>query len=197
VCAKSQNGNGHASGFGSGPDHAATLDLCLWWLGDASRICADLGWDDATRDKHLGSIIVNHEDAVSIHQFAHCGGPHNVERYVLEGTKGKLEVAQTASGRSGGDCPFRLTLTERGRASRDYSGWLPDAPSIQDTILDHFAACILGSERPSVTLSEMRSTAECVAAAKLSSREKIKVLLPLGRCAPLSLAAAPRQSLTL
>ncbi len=196
VCANSPNGNGHASGFGGVTDHAATLDLCLWWLGDASRICADLGWEDAVRDKHLGSIIVNHANAVSIHQFTHCGGPHNVERYVIEGSMGKLEVAQTSSGRSGGDCPFRLTLTERGRASRDFSGWLPNAPSIQDTILDHFSDCIRGIDRPMVTIQEMRRTAECVAAAQLSSREHTKISLPLSRCATPYLPAAQRLSLT-
>lgn len=151
-----------------------TLDLSRLWLGEALTVSADVQAEPGARQaEDVGNMIVNHERGVSVHHITRASHQTPVHRYLVDGTEGSILVQRFA--RTGES--FQVTLFRKGRVAGDLTRDAAQRP--QSQILDRFAARVRAMPAEDCDVEDGRKAVEGVLAAFLSSRERIKVSLPL------------------
>ncbi len=168
-----------------------TADLCRRWLGDAQTVSADI---DLPGHSHglpvpsgsretLANLIVSHERGQSTHHLSRTRSIQSLERYLLTGTQGDMELTLDAGETAATDQPL-LRIQRTGQKAEFPA--LPVSslrPSLlrQAGMLRHFAAAARGLVPPQTTAADARAALEIVHAAYLSTRDNLKVSLPLRR----------------
>lgn len=163
-----------------------TLDLCRWLLGSPMAVSADLDGAAEQTSGGFANVIVQHEEAVSVHRIYRTPGSPRYERYVITGHGGMLEVVGPASEVLERDGGLRVILRQKGSdpvsvdlnpskvASRRIHVRQPYARMIED-----FVQAATGQRRPVVTLDDTCAAFRMREAVFTSSREGVKVQLAI------------------
>ena len=174
-----------------------TVDIGRWWLGEALAVSADLD-DVATagalvrasqvpgrRQTSPSHIIVTHERGYATHRLIRTPSVHTDERYVFHSSQGQVELLANAGTTTHAFPLPALTLHRPGQRTE----LLPTLPSPADLsssafsrmarLLAHFADCVQNGNPPQVCGTDVRAAQEIVQAAYISTREGVKVTLPL------------------
>lgn len=168
-------------------DHASqTIDLCRWWLGEVETVSADVDMHSRSRrSADRANFILNHARGVSVHHLARVGHRRTVERYLLQGARGTLEIERTSGTRSGEVSRFRLAMQRNDGSAEVVTPEEPGctekerAHGVGRLALEEFIHCVRTGAEPRVTGRDARKTMEIISAAYLSSLEKAKIVLPL------------------
>jgi predicted dehydrogenase len=176
-----------------------TAALCRWWLGEAHSVSADIDFPSAgqapnSRNRGAGgatlaNLIVAHAQGHATHHLSRSRARQPMERYLISGSQGQLELVVRAGEKAASTAPFPALLHHRpGQPSErlreglppEDAGLSPEAARAR-RLLRRFAACVQEGQSPLVQLEDARAAQEIVQAAVLSAQEGIKISLPLQR----------------
>lgn len=168
-------------------EHASqTIDLSRWWLGEVETVSADVDMHSRSRQSaDCAHVILNHARGVSVHHLARVWHHRTMERYLLQGAGGSLEIERTPVTRNEGTGRFRLAMQRNGGSPEVVTPKEPgckekeSAHWVSRLALEEFIHCIRTGAEPRVTGRDARIAMEVISAAYLSSLEKAKVVLPL------------------
>jgi len=177
-----------STGGGVFQDHGShTSDLCRWWLGDVVTVSGEIGKTLVGRQLEDVSIATlrHASGALSLHHLSVVTHTFAKEYYLIDGTRGSLEIQGPYSSYVAVE-PFRMLLYEGGRSVRDVT--LRNDPNLDDERretnrylkeLEHFCTCIQTGSEPLTKGEDGRAAIEIVNAVYLSSWKQNKVHLPL------------------
>jgi predicted dehydrogenase len=191
-----------------------TVDLCLSWMGAGTAVSADIDLETISASSHphqrrtsertLATLLVTHAQGLATHQIARTRSVRPDERYLFTGAEGNMELVVSAGAAA---ATTTAPALRRQRAGQRTEAIAPEiAPTERalmpaalrmSRLLYHFARCVGMGDAPAVTGVEARAAIEIVHAAYVSTREHVKVSLPLHRAPDVgsilrSIGAAPR-----
>jgi len=167
--------------------HASqTIGLCRRWLGEVETVSADVDVHcPARRSGERAHFILNHARGISVHHLACVNGHRQMERYLLQGTKGVLEIERALGTRNGTLNSYRLAIHRNGKSLEIVRPGGPEhmaklsVDMAARSVVEEFLHCVRTGTRPCVDLQDTRKVTEVIAATYLSSLEKAKIVLPL------------------
>jgi predicted dehydrogenase len=181
-------------------DHGPhTVDLCIWWLGDAVRVRGTIRLvNPLIRNEDLAVAVVEHAGgAVSVHQTCIYTFRQWFETYEIYGTEGTLVIDGRRHTSWSVEPPtmtlYKGPLPHIGHAGeRVFARALDVTPynipnQLDETLahhqylleIEHFCECVRTGREPAVTTHDSRKTIEAVNALYLSAHSRRAVDLPL------------------
>jgi len=170
-------------------DHGShTIDLCRWWLGDVETVSGEIQIVRAGYEvEDTAMATLRHAGgALSLHHMTAATHKPLIEYYLIDGTRASLEIECGPVWSFISTEPFRMTLYEGGRTTRDLT--LYNKPNLDDEQrashrylkeLEHFCDCVQRNAEPLTPGEDGRAAIEAINAVYLSSWRGEKVHLPL------------------
>lgn len=169
-----------------------TADLCRRWLGDAHTVSADIDLPGNANNlptrpgasATLANLIVSHERGQATLHLSRSRGVYPLERYLLTGSQGEMELTLSAGETSAHAQPV-LQILRTGQKPESLALEVSSPLSLsawrQAEMLRGFAEAVRGLNPPRVSASDARAALEIVHAAYTSTLDNLKISLPLRR----------------
>jgi predicted dehydrogenase len=170
-------------------DHGShTIDLCRWWLGEVDSVSAEMRIVRPEREVEDAAVAtLRHANgAVSVHHIT--GATHKPlrESYILDGTRGTLEMSYGPAWSYTAVAPFQMTLFRNGASTLDVTP--STLPNLDDEMrahshylheIEHFCRCVQQQAAPLTSAQDGRKAIEIINAAYLSAWQQRTIALPL------------------